>query len=58
MAWYTQIAIRGRLGKDSLVDLFTKKELRHEEETRSGYLTALSDAITTYLNYEFWKVFQ
>jgi hypothetical protein len=38
-------------------DLLTKSELRHEEETRSGYLTALSDTITTHLNSELWKVF-
>jgi hypothetical protein len=38
-------------------DLLTKNELRHEEETRSGYLTTLSDTITTYLNSELWKVF-
>jgi hypothetical protein len=38
-------------------DLLTKNELRHEEETRSGYLTALSDTITNYLNSELWKVF-
>ena len=35
----------------------TKNELRHEEETRSGYLTTLSDTITTAMNSELWNVF-
>jgi hypothetical protein len=38
-------------------DLLTKNELRHEEETRSGYLTALGNTITTHLNSDLWKVF-
>ena len=38
-------------------DLLTKNELRHEEETRSGYLTALGNTIITHLNYDLWKVF-
>jgi hypothetical protein len=37
--------------------MLTKSELRHEEETKSGYLIALSDTIITHLNSELWKVF-
>jgi hypothetical protein len=37
--------------------MLTKSELRHEEETRSGYLTILSDTITTHMNFELWKFF-
>jgi hypothetical protein len=37
--------------------MLTKSELRHEEETRSGYPTSLSGTITTHLNSELWKVF-
>jgi hypothetical protein len=37
--------------------LLTKSELRHEEETRNGYLTALSDTINTHLYSRLWKVF-
>jgi hypothetical protein len=37
--------------------MLTKSELRHEEETRSGYLTTLSDTITNHLNSELRKVF-
>jgi hypothetical protein len=39
-------------------DLLTKSEMRHEEETRNGYPTALSDAVTTHQNSELWKVLQ
>jgi hypothetical protein len=37
--------------------MLTKNELRHEEETRSGYLTAMGNVVTTHLNYDLWKVF-
>jgi hypothetical protein len=35
----------------------TKNELKHEEETRSGYLIALDNTITTHMNSDLWKVF-
>jgi hypothetical protein len=37
--------------------LLTKSELRHGEETKSSYLTSLSDTITSHMNSGVWKVF-